>query len=97
MKWLGKPSSFQLFTNPSAINWFIFGQGIVIDYFITSGPGLGVWYLSKSAGSVGKHQNIYTVYISYEQRLLKTQKVPQSNVRACSMTKCGEENNYMEA
>ena len=32
MKWLGKPSAFHLFTNPSVINRFIFGQGVIIYY-----------------------------------------------------------------
>ena len=30
MKWLGGPSLFPLFTNPCVINWFIFGQEVVI-------------------------------------------------------------------
>ena len=35
MKLLRKPSPFHLLTNPSVINWFIFGQVVVI-YYITS-------------------------------------------------------------
>ena len=32
MKWLGRHSPFHLLTNPSVINRFIFGQGVVIYY-----------------------------------------------------------------
>ena len=32
MKCPGRPSPFHLFTNPCVINWFVFGQEVVINY-----------------------------------------------------------------
>ena len=32
MKWLAESLPFHLFTNPSMINWFIFGHWVVIYY-----------------------------------------------------------------
>ena len=34
MKWLAESLPFQLFTNPSMINRFTFGHGVVIYYLV---------------------------------------------------------------
>ena len=56
MKWLGRPSPFHLFTNPSMINRFIFGQGVVFHLNIIILKPLKslhkAWALLRNAGQI---------------------------------------------